>query len=153
MNRTKWAIAAMLAVAGGAGAATPPDGTLTVVIGNVRNARGQVHVDVCPEAKFLKDGCPYSSSAPSVAGATTVTVHGLPAGRYAVQAFHDENVNHKVDRALFGIPKEGVGFSRDARIGLGPPKFADAVFDFDGKATTIRLKMRYFLGASGPPAP
>ena len=41
------------------------------------------------------------------------------AGRYAVQAFLDENGNGEVDRALFGIPKEGVGFSNDAKIRLG----------------------------------
>ena len=67
-------------------------------------------------------------------------------GRYAAQVFYDENGNHKVDRALFGIPKEGVGFSRDARIKLGPPKWADAVFDYAGGEQIIRLKLRYFIG-------
>ena len=75
-----------------------------------------------------------------------------PAGHYAVQAFHDENANGKVDRALFGIPKEGIGFSNDAPIHLSPPKWADAVFAFDGGDQVIALKMRYMLGASGPRA-
>jgi uncharacterized protein (DUF2141 family) len=78
-------------------------------------------------------------------------VHGVPAGRYAAQVFLDENKNGKVDRALFGIPKEGVGFSNDARISLGPPKWADAVFTNTGAAQTIRLNLRYFMGAKGPP--
>jgi uncharacterized protein (DUF2141 family) len=126
-------------------------GTLTVRVTNVRNARGVVHLDVCREAHFLKDDCQYSGDAPAHPGETIVTVHGLPPGVYAVQAFHDENQNQKVDRALFGaIPKEGIGFSRDAPIHLSPPKWADAEFAFDGAAQTIRLRMRYMLGASGP---
>jgi uncharacterized protein (DUF2141 family) len=134
------------------GAAPAPTGELQVQISNVRNAKGRVHIDVCPEALFLKDNCPYSGNAPARTGMTIVIARGIPAGRYAVQAFHDENSNGEVDRALFGIPKEGVGFSNDARIGLGPPKFADAVFAFDGNGKAIQLKMRYFLGPSGPQA-
>lgn len=131
--------------------AAPPGGTLTIQVGNVRNDKGRVHVDVCPEARFLKDGCRYAGEARSVVGTTTVVVHGLPPGRYAAQAFHDENSNGEVDRALFGIPKEGVGFSRDAPIRFSPPKFADAVFVFDGQSQTMRFNLRYFIGRSGPP--
>jgi uncharacterized protein (DUF2141 family) len=134
------------------GAAAAPTGVLQVQISNVRNAKGNVHIDICPEARFLKDNCPYSGNAPSRPGVTIITVRGIPAGRYAIQAFHDENSNGDVDRGLFGMPKEGVGFSNDAKISFGPPKFADAVFAFDGNSKTIQLKMRYFLGPSGPPA-
>lgn len=127
------------------GAAPVPDGTLSVEVTNVRNGKGRVHIDVCPEAKFLKSDCPYFAVAPAHVGTTIVTLHGLPAGRYAVQAFHDENSNDKVDRAIFGLPKEGVGFSNDAPIRFSPPKWADAVFAFDRPTQTIRLKLRYFL--------
>ncbi|SDA15300.1 DUF2141 domain-containing protein [Sphingomonas sp. NFR15] len=120
-------------------------GTLHVEIGNVRSAKGRVHIDVCTQAQFLKD-CPISADAPARVGITTVSLAGLPPGRYAVQAFLDENGNGKVDQALFGIPKEGVGFSNDARIKLGPPKWSDAMFDTTGGEQTIRLNLRYFLG-------
>lgn len=121
-------------------------------VGNVRVSQGIVHVDLCPESQFLKDDCPYAAGAAAQAGLTRVILHGIPPGRYAAQVFLDENRNGKVDRALFGIPKEGVGFSNDARIGLGPPKWADAVFTYGGGTQTIRLNLRYFLGAKGPPA-
>ena len=133
-------------------AVAPPQGILMIDVGNVRVAKGVVHVDVCPEAQFLKDNCPWSGNARARLGDTRVTVTSLPAGRYAVQAFLDENGNGEVDRALFGVPKEGVGFSNDAKIRLGPPKFAEAAFAFDGNARTIRLNLRYFLGAQGPSA-
>jgi uncharacterized protein (DUF2141 family) len=136
-------VAAMLAAAA-------PAGTLTVRVTNVRNDKGQVHIDICPEAKFLKEDCPWSAVAPARSGTTIVTAHDIPPGRYAVQAFHDENANRKVDRALFGIPREGVGFSNDAPIRLSAPKFRAAAFDFAGLEQAIQLKMRYFTGASGP---
>ncbi len=126
----------------------PAIGTLTVEVSNVRAARGSVRLDVCPKSQFLTDDCPWHASAPARLGTTMVTVTGIPTGRYAVQAFLDENDNGKVDRALFGIPREGIGFSNDAKVVLGPPKFAEAGFAFNGVAQTIALKLRYFLGAS-----
>lgn len=131
-------------------ATTADAGTLTVRVTNVRNAKGEVDIAVCPKPLFLSENCPYAASAPAKPGTTLVTIHGLPAGTYAVQAFHDENLNHKVDRALFGIPKEGIGFSNDAPIHLSPPKWKDAEFAFDGGDQQITLKMRHLLGAPGP---
>ena len=133
-------------------AAPVPTGTLTLQISNVRNSNGIVHVDICPQKQFLGDDCAFVGDAQARAGVVTVNVHNLPAGQYAAQIFHDENRNKKVDRALFGIPKEGVGFSNDARISFGPPKWTDARFNFNGEQQTITLKMRYFLGPSGPAA-
>ena len=124
-------------------------GTLHIEVSNVRGHSGEVHADICTQAQFLKD-CPRSGHAPAKVGVTTITLTGLPPGRYAAQIFYDENGNKKVDRALFGIPKEGVGFSNDAKIRFSPPKWEEAVFDYDGKATTIRLRLRYFMGPDAP---
>jgi uncharacterized protein (DUF2141 family) len=142
-------ILALLAVVAAATAGST--GSISVDVSNVRNDRGMVVVDICPKDKFLDDGCPYRGAAKAHAGTTTVVINNVPAGEYAAQAFHDENDNDKVDRALFGIPKEGVGFSRDARIRFSPPKWKDAVFDHQAKPETIKFKMRYFLGKKGPP--
>lgn len=131
-------------------AVAAPPAAVMIDVDNVRNARGRVHVDLCPEAKFLSDDCALSGDAPARPGTTVVMVLNVPPGRYAAQVFHDENNNHKVDRALFGIPKEGIGFSRDAPISLGPPKWRDAVFEHRQDGQVIRLKMRYYLGAKGP---
>jgi len=127
-------------------------GTLTVDIGNVRNATGTVRIDICDQARFLKANCPYSGEASAHPGTVSITIKALPPGAYAIQAYHDENDNRDVDRGLFGIPKEGLGFSRDAKIVFGPPKWADAVFAYDGTPTRTALKLRYFTGRSGPPA-
>ncbi len=132
--------------------AQTPGHTLIINVGNVRVAKGRIHVDICTQDKFLKDDCQWSGEAPARLGTTQVIVRDLPPGQYAAQAFHDENSNTKVDRALFGIPKEGVGFSNDARISFGPPSWKSAVFGYSGPHATIGFKLRYFLGPSGPPA-
>ena len=143
-----------LLATGGLFAALPahsaPLGTLTIRVTNIRNAKGEVHAEACPQAQFLKDDCPYAASAPARVGVTVIVLRGVPPGKYAVQTFHDENVNHKVDRNFLGIPKEGVGFSNDAPIRMGPPKWADAAFGFNGAEQTIQLRTRYFIGPAGP---
>lgn len=144
--------AALLPSASPGAAPPPPDANvLTIAVSNVRNATGHVRVDLCLQGQFLTDHCGWHGEAAAHPGTTTVTVTGVPAGRYAVQAYHDENDNHDVDRAFLGIPKEGIGFSNDAPASFGPPSWDKARFDMTGSAT-IRLKMRYMLGAGGPPA-
>lgn len=143
---------AALAIATLPATAPPPGGTLTLRVTNVRNATGSIHVDICRQEQFLTDRCTYDATVPARAGVTLVTVADLPPGRYAAQVFHDENNNRKVDRVLFGkLPKEGLAFSNDAFKRLAAPKWEDAQFAFAGAPQTIQLKVRYLLGASGPP--
>ena len=140
--------AALLADAVAATSAAP----IVVQVHNVRNGHGRVRVSVCPHQRFLAETCPWYADAPAQAGTTTVTVPGVPPGEYAVQAFHDENENDRIDRGLFGVPREGVGFSRDARIVFGPPAWRDAVFAHAGAAQTIGFSLRYFMGPGSPAA-
>ena len=122
----------------------PATAPIEIAVSNVRNDSGRVHVDVCPVETFLK-GCPYSGEAPARAGTTIVVVRGVPPGRYAAQGTQDENGNGKVDRGLFGIPKEGVGFSNDAKIRMGPPKFEEAAFDHGRAPQRISFGLTYLL--------
>ena len=118
---------------------------VTISVSGLRNARGHVHVALCPKDKFITETCPYKGSAPAAAGVTMVTIPGVPAGDYAAQAFHDENDNQHMDRMFGSIPKEGFGFSRDAKVVMGPPSFADAVFDVGNAPVHQTIKMRYML--------
>ncbi len=52
----------------------------------------------------------------------------VPEGVYAVSCFHDANDNKKMDTNFFGIPKEPIGISNDAKGFMGPPKYKDAKF-------------------------
>lgn len=133
-----------------AGAAATTGAPLVVQVGNVRNARGHVIVAICPQDKFLADNCAISGKVPAHPGVTTVTIEHVPPGEWAAQAFHDENNNGEIDRGIFGIPKEGVGFSRDAKIVMSPPKWRDAVFTHGNAPQTISFSLRYFMGPKSP---
>ena len=137
----------LLALAALPAAAPAPTATLTIEVTGLHNAHGRVHVDLCDERRFLGDHCPISLAVPARAPVTTLVLHDVPPGLYAAQLFHDENTNDKADRGLFGLPKEGLAFSRDAPIKLSPPRWADAVVEVRPGAQAIRVRMRYGLGA------
>ncbi|WP_068087320.1 DUF2141 domain-containing protein [Novosphingobium rosa] len=133
-----------------AGAAATTGAPLVVQVGNVRNAHGRVIVAICPQDKWLAENCAISGSVPAHPGVTTVTIEHVPPGEWGAQAFLDENGNTEIDRGIFGIPKEGVGFSRDAKIVMSPPKWRDAVFNHGAAAQTISFSLRYFTGPKSP---
>ena len=78
------------------------------------------------------------------ADAPSTAFPGLSPGDYAIAVIHDENANAKLD-TFAGIPKEGVGFSRNPKFTFGPPRFAAARFTLDGDAERQQVRMRYFL--------
>jgi uncharacterized protein (DUF2141 family) len=73
-----------------------------------------------------------------------VVVPDVPPGTYAAQAFHDENNNSVIDRNIFGIPTEGLGFSNNAKMFFGPPRFDAAAFAVGGAAVRITFSLRYY---------
>ena len=74
-------------------------------------------------------------------GAAQLVFSGLPAGRYVVKSFADENGNAKLDTNLLGLPTERYGFSNDARGRMGPPGFDAAAVPLDADhSITIRLR-------------
>ena len=101
-------------------------------------------VAICTADAFLGRDCQYRGRAEARAGAAEVTIGGVPPGFYAVQAIHDENDNLELDRNLLGMPREGMGFSRDAPMRTGPPRFSDAMVEIGAGGGPITLTMRYF---------
>jgi uncharacterized protein (DUF2141 family) len=61
-----------------------------------------------------------------------------------VLVLHDENGNNKVDTML-GIPREGVGFSRNPRIMFGPPRFDAVRIHVPAGPSATGVKLQYFL--------
>jgi uncharacterized protein (DUF2141 family) len=129
----------------GAPPAQPPAvvHVLRVLVSGVKSAVGHIRLDVCTRAEFLKD-CSFSAAAPAIPGETTLLLAGLPPGVYAVQAYHDKNDNHEVDRNALGLPTEGVGFSNGVKIRLRAPTFKAAAFVYLGGDETISLRLQHF---------
>jgi uncharacterized protein (DUF2141 family) len=122
------------------------NGTLTVTILNFRNNLGQASVALYnKEEAFPKspDKAVKIVYAPIRDKKAVVVFESLPPGEYAISVFHDENKNGKMDTNFFGIPKEGVGASNDARGHLGPPHYKDAKFNFSGGIQSMSINLVY----------
>jgi uncharacterized protein (DUF2141 family) len=68
----------------------------------------------------------------------------LAPGQYAIAIIHDENGNGRLD-TFAGIPREGVGFSRNPALRFGAPSFRAASFAVSGSAVEQDIRLKYFL--------
>jgi len=130
-------IIALLAFSASASAAT-----VQVKIDGVTSARGVVQVAVCDEANYRKD-CTLTATVPARAGFVMVDVPNVPAGTWAVLAYHDENSNKKLDTNFVGMPKEGYGFSNGAASRFGPPSFKDAAIPVGDGIVPALVTLKY----------
>jgi len=98
--------------------------TLTLTVEGVRSDEGQLRAQLLarkgPDAAAETVG--YAVE-PARTGQVILTFRNLPAGDYAVQLFHDENDNGRVEMNLAGIPTEGFGFSNVTQVQGGIPPF------------------------------
>lgn len=123
-------------------------GTISVSITNVRSSEGVIRACLTPLAKGFpqcKAGDGSITRTVSAKPTATVVFADVTPGRYAIALLHDENNNGKADRALMMMPKEGFGFSRDAKVRMGPPKFEEAAFDVTADRQSQTIRMRYML--------
>jgi uncharacterized protein (DUF2141 family) len=132
MNWSKFWIFFCMAAAlptGAALAATPEAGAnLTIRVENVLPAGGVLRLGLYDAARYPDESSKPVASAdvPAIAGETVVTLHAIPPGIYAVQAFQDVNADDKMNTSWLGLPLEPFGFSQDATPFLSKPSF-DAV--------------------------
>lgn len=120
-----WLAVAAIMMAGPVSAAT-----LTVQVRGIRSDAGDIRVDICnEEQKYSKDVCTIDIVVPAQKEMVEVKANNLPPGTYAIQVLHDANRNKKMDYGFLGIPKEGFGFSNNARPGFSKPSWHKVKFD------------------------
>ena len=95
------------------------DISLEIQINNLESNKGPIYIRILDE-----------NQNPVIVGTSTVinysaeiSFDSISPGKYAIQFFHDENENQKMDFNLIGIPKEKFGSSNNVKPVLGPPKF------------------------------
>ncbi|WP_432715090.1 DUF2141 domain-containing protein [Sphingomonas faeni] len=127
-------------------AATAPVTRLDVEIDNIRSAKGVIRICLTADPDnfpaCVDDANALTRSIPANVHITSFP--GLPQRGYALAVIHDENNNAKLD-TLAGIPREGYGFSRNAAVRFGPPRFSAARFMVAGDAELQQVKMRYIF--------
>lgn len=114
---------------------------LTVTVTGASHQKGQIAVALFNASATFPGEPTVGQRGPAGAQVELVFKNLVP-GRYALSAYHDENDNKKLDRGLFGIPKERYGFSHDARGMAGPPEFRDAAFEVKEGDNRVQLQLR-----------
>jgi uncharacterized protein (DUF2141 family) len=126
----------------------PQTCTLQIRVDGLRNSTGVVGTLIFTSS----DGWPENLSKAYRSGPTSIVAgerhvteiwEGIPPGDYGVVVLHDENSNMKLDRNLFGWPKEGFGFSNNPHVVLGPPPFRDTLFHVACPVTQTTIHMIY----------
>ncbi len=129
--------------------AAPPDlpQPLTLAVEGLRTTKGILRIcltsrpDHFPDCTDDPDKRHFSVPAFQ---ADAVALGEVPPGGYALAIIHDQNGNNRLD-TFMGIPREGVGFSRNPPIRFGAPSFRAARFPVAGGAVREDVRIRYFL--------
>ncbi len=75
----------------------------------------------------------------------TDTIKNITPGTYAITLLDDTNSNGKMDYTFLGMPKEGFGFSNDARPKLlKSPDFESCSFEVTQGINRISFRVQYF---------
>jgi uncharacterized protein (DUF2141 family) len=138
-------LASLLALFGIFGAGVTQAADLTVVVHGIAKEGGDIRVALYAKPEtFRKEAQALAvRSQPAKLGDERFVFAGLPKGRYAVIAYHDENRNGKLDLILGMFPAEGWGLSNNPRV-IGPPSFEDSAFACSDEAPCqVDIKLTY----------
>ena len=127
--------------------AKAPAGDVSATVTGLRSEKGLVLACLTAEPESFP-ACDKDPAARAIRVPAAQTVEldfgPVPAGRYAIAIIHDENANGRLDKRLM-LPREGFGFSRDAPVSFGPPRFDAAAFSVSGQDRHHSIRMRYLL--------
>jgi len=115
--------------------------TLTVRVTGIRNAKGKIRLGLYRDAKFV-EGREIEIDAATLNA--RVVFEKIPQGVYAVNLFHDENMNGKMDTNFLGMPVEGYGFSNNPGKRMGKPGFDETSFKVNQPECAIEIRMIYW---------
>lgn len=127
------------------GAASPA--RLEVGVQGLRSAKGLIRLCLTTDPARYPDctGDPAARTLTVPARrAALIGFANLPSGDYAIALIHDENGNGRLD-TLAGIPREGVGFSRNPPLMFGAPRFAAAKFALATGDSVQQVRVKYIL--------
>jgi uncharacterized protein (DUF2141 family) len=72
-----------------------------------------------------------------------ISIPNLEPGVWAVSVFHDSNENGIVDTNFIGIPKEGIGVSKNVIPAMRAPNFSECKFDLDTPQKELVIDLKY----------
>ena len=109
---------------------------LTVVVSGATPGKGQAIGSLFDSKEsYLKKPAQETIVVIDATGRATFTFEGLAAQTYAVSVIYDEDSVGELDTGLFGIPKELIAMSNNAKGRFGPPSFNKTKFDLHSNKT------------------
>jgi uncharacterized protein (DUF2141 family) len=106
-----------------------------------RSGSGVVRCGLFKEGGWLKDA--FRPSIVKINKKTARCVFkDVPAGVYAISAFHDEDNDGKLNTNLVGYPLEDYCASNNARNMFSAPSWSDAKFTYKGGRVRLRGVMK-----------
>ena len=141
--RASLEILATVAIVGSASAKSA--NVITVAVEGLRNDKGMVRCGLYKSAVgFREPGKEFKGEAvPISSGKANCVFNDVPPGSYAVALFHAENGETQLETGMFGKPKQGYGFSRDAKGSFGPPSFDAAAYKYPGGGSVWPVHIEY----------
>ena len=138
-------LAALVAAAAIGTVAAQSANTISVVVDGLRNDKGMVRCGLYNSpVGFREPGKEWKGAAvPISGGKATCVFEDVPPGSYAVAVFHAENNETQIETGMFGKPKQGYGFSRDAKGSFGPPGFDAAAYKYPGGNSVWPVHIEY----------
>ena len=145
--KTSWIAFATVAAAGLIPLVTVADAPrdVRVVVVTPRNNYGHILCSLFDSAEAYSKLRPVQQVAvvPTLPE-TTCVFHNVDSGTYMVSAIHDENDNQKLDKNLFGMPKEGYGVSMNHTYAMKAPLFSESTFTVSGTTEMVlKIELRY----------
>ena len=101
------------------------DISLEMEINNLQSNNGPLYIRILDE----NENPVIVGTSKVINYSARISFDSISPGKYAIQFFHDENENQKMDFSLIGIPKEKFGSSNNVKPILGPPKFEKMLFN------------------------
>lgn len=134
------AAAALMLVAAPAAAQSSEDSRLVLTF-ETGARTGTVMIALFDSEAAYAGGSPAAQVAIPASGPVVATFEDLPAGDYAVRAFHDVNGDGEMNTNPFGMPTEPFAFSNNAVGNMGPARWDRARFAVSGEtAQTISIR-------------
>jgi uncharacterized protein (DUF2141 family) len=120
-------------------------GTVKIFISNVDQEKGTIHYAIFNNPEFFpEDQGKMLGGVKNISEVvkTGIVINELQESNYAIAIFHDKNFNNTFD-TLLAIPTEKYGFSNNAKVFFGPPKFEEAsIFVGENETVEILIELR-----------
>jgi uncharacterized protein (DUF2141 family) len=143
------ALASLVSAAQKSAALVP--GEVQVEVATLHNSKGHVLCTLFDSEDAYKQLRPAMRLVVDpIQPVTTCLFRDVAPGVYMISAVHDENDNDRLDKGLFGMPKEGYGVSNNHTYALKGPDFKESAVTLGDGPKTIAIQLRYPGGESAP---